>query len=434
MKESLTKIRVENFKSLKDFEISLNQFNVLIGPNGSGKTNVLESLKLAILCISPQKIPAYPFADWGGYKNLIWSGNDEKFISFEIGYIIGGYDVTYTSVIAGLNNTRLEIHEEGLRISNSLDAEFAMDKVDYKVHPSLIPVVGRICDDLRRDSRYKNALPNFEEHFTIPHRDSNVSFLKSVIVKPLPPKTKDLTLLRLVRFDGDQLEQHMLPSPSVTDDHGSHSLYAKAVSYLTDPSNIVILRQLDYDYLRSSTPINYPEGLEEDGGGLINLLFHWFTNDQKLPESFELAFEALFPGWQIRFHVTPGSDITLRVFDGMTELSPPSIPDGFYKLLVILAAVELNPKILLIDELENSLHGRIIEYVIGLLKSIDSTVIISTHSPFVVDSVDVDDLVLVEREDYKTTCRRVGNPAKLREELADKGVTVSESWLYSEML
>jgi len=40
----ITKITVDGFKSLADFEIELGQVNVLIGANGSGKTNILEAI------------------------------------------------------------------------------------------------------------------------------------------------------------------------------------------------------------------------------------------------------------------------------------------------------------------------------------------------------------------------------------------------------
>ena len=342
-------------------------------------------------------------------------------------------DVTYNSLITGLNNTRLEILEENLRLSNTLNVSRVLDKVDYEIDSSLMPQIENIYDNLKNDSKYARMLPSFKKHFVIPHKNNNVSILKSVDLRPFV-RNRDLALLRLVRFNEEEIEQYILPSPFIGDDYLDKSLYFYAVDYLTDSNSIVVLKQLNYDYLRSSTPVNSSETLDENGDGLINLLFHWFSKHQSLPETFELAFEALFPGWQVRFHVTPGSDITLRIFDGMTELSPTSVPDGFYKLLAILAAVELRPKILLIDELENSLHGRIIEYVVALLKSIDSTVIVTTHSPFVVDSVNIDDLILVERNNHKTTCRRVKNPVKLKEDLVDKGVTVSESWLYSEML
>jgi len=40
----ITRFRVKGFKSLADFEIELGHVNVLIGANGSGKTNILEAI------------------------------------------------------------------------------------------------------------------------------------------------------------------------------------------------------------------------------------------------------------------------------------------------------------------------------------------------------------------------------------------------------
>jgi predicted ATPase len=43
----ITKMHIENFKCFKDFDIELGPFNVLIGPNDSGKTAFLESVRIA---------------------------------------------------------------------------------------------------------------------------------------------------------------------------------------------------------------------------------------------------------------------------------------------------------------------------------------------------------------------------------------------------
>jgi predicted ATPase len=43
----ITKMHIENFKCFKDFDIELGPFNVLIGPNDSGKTAFLEAIRVA---------------------------------------------------------------------------------------------------------------------------------------------------------------------------------------------------------------------------------------------------------------------------------------------------------------------------------------------------------------------------------------------------
>ena len=42
----ITRLRIESFKSIESVELELGQVNVLIGANGSGKSNLLEAVAL----------------------------------------------------------------------------------------------------------------------------------------------------------------------------------------------------------------------------------------------------------------------------------------------------------------------------------------------------------------------------------------------------
>ncbi len=50
-------LRIQGFKSLCDVKLEMGQVNVLVGANGSGKTNLLEAIGL--LC--QRSIPTSPF-------------------------------------------------------------------------------------------------------------------------------------------------------------------------------------------------------------------------------------------------------------------------------------------------------------------------------------------------------------------------------------
>src|SRR5450631_2672512 len=43
----IRKVRIENFKSIPDLTLDLGRITVLIGANGSGKSNILEAIALA---------------------------------------------------------------------------------------------------------------------------------------------------------------------------------------------------------------------------------------------------------------------------------------------------------------------------------------------------------------------------------------------------
>ena len=73
----ITKLRVKNFKALRDVEISLTPIHVLIGPNDSGKTSILDAI--AALCRSVDHGLADAFlGSWKG-RELIWHADTSVF-------------------------------------------------------------------------------------------------------------------------------------------------------------------------------------------------------------------------------------------------------------------------------------------------------------------------------------------------------------------
>lgn len=435
MTETITKIKADNFKSLKDFEMPLGKFNVLIGPNGSGKTNILEFFILLSSCISPQKIPAYPFAYWGRYKNLVWFGNEHESIHMQVSYVVDDHVVRYDSTIANSGSGRLEILEERLHIEDYLTVMRQDREIKFFFDAAFVNDIKSAEKNIREGKVFSSKklmqIFNSTKSFTIPHVDNDISILKAIKWTPDHPINNNIVLLQTFYQTSDGLQMHGFLSPAIKNKR--IPLYGLAENYLTNTGNIILLRHMDYTNLRYSTPVDSSTELDEDGDGLVNLLFQWFNRDQKLPDIITLALETLFPGWQISFQVTHEANIIMQVSDGQMTLAPTSIPDGFYKLLAILVAVELNPRILLIDEIETSLHARIIEYVIGILKNTESAVIITTHSPLVVDSVDADDLIFVENSEHKSTCHKIKDPDELKKELVDRGIAISDSWLYGEL-
>jgi predicted ATP-dependent endonuclease of OLD family len=41
----ITRLYIDNFRCLVNFELRLDETNVLLGPNGTGKTSVLDALR-----------------------------------------------------------------------------------------------------------------------------------------------------------------------------------------------------------------------------------------------------------------------------------------------------------------------------------------------------------------------------------------------------
>lgn len=58
----LKQIRVDGYKNLIDVKIDIHDFNVLVGPNNSGKSNVLEALQMLWpICFGDDKFRGHVF-------------------------------------------------------------------------------------------------------------------------------------------------------------------------------------------------------------------------------------------------------------------------------------------------------------------------------------------------------------------------------------
>jgi predicted ATPase len=115
------------------------------------------------------------------------------------------------------------------------------------------------------------------------------------------------------------------------------------------------------------------------------------------------------------------------------ELPPPNIADGLIKALAVASAIELRPTMLLIDEVENSLHVRALKVIYDVLNSLEIPVIIATHSPALVDMAEPERVFVVSRGDDGGTVVEppYGDLERLKRRLNELGVSLSDYILYS---
>lgn len=64
----LKKLYIHNYKSFYDTTIELDKFNIIIGENNSGKSNVIDVLEFIDIAMSKDIERA--ISDKGGYDNL----------------------------------------------------------------------------------------------------------------------------------------------------------------------------------------------------------------------------------------------------------------------------------------------------------------------------------------------------------------------------
>jgi energy-coupling factor transporter ATP-binding protein EcfA2 len=68
MRQQISRIKARNFRSLESVDVSLGQLNVLVGPNGSGKTNLLRVLEFLATTVRYDLSAALD--DWRGFEHV----------------------------------------------------------------------------------------------------------------------------------------------------------------------------------------------------------------------------------------------------------------------------------------------------------------------------------------------------------------------------
>ena len=91
MKAFLEQVHIENHLSLRDVTLPLKPLTVLVGPNASGKSNILSALRLLNTMMIREKLPPAELI-----QESLWAGADEESnITFELQAEVGEIRVVY---------------------------------------------------------------------------------------------------------------------------------------------------------------------------------------------------------------------------------------------------------------------------------------------------------------------------------------------------
>jgi len=142
-------------------------------------------------------------------------------------------------------------------------------------------------------------------------------------------------------------------------------------------------------------------------------------------EILEEAIRRAFPGYNLRVEASHGRVYLVAEERGL-ELPPPNMPDGLVKLAALAVALELEPIMMLVDELENSMHAALLEQVFDMLDCQPVPVLVATHSPVLIDLAGPEKVILVRRDDEATVAERIGDPERLRRALEEEGIALSD--------
>jgi len=460
------KLYIENFKSIKHLELELKPgINVLVGPNSSGKTNVLEALDFLrrALIDFAGRIPYAPHMPkyWSG-KDLIYGRDPSKVVM--IGILLEHYHTE--------NGKERNVYRQAIEFKTYFRYSPQLDTlVPFKYYAEIWPgfevievlpnhirveTKAEIIEKLPEKFSHKIILKQLSERFKSTYKMEGNRYIyeaEASFPEPLLFFKIFFPLEECVFQQSHGICASVTPIPSETSPDLIPILYGYYEKYDETPTEtglrlkffkpptlietihealrrVGLIRHPDIGALTEPKPYQGELRLDDRATNLASVLLALQGMRGVLPESFSDAMAKLFPGFSIKVNSYMGK-VALEAEENGLELPPPNIPDGVIKLLAIMAAVELEPSILLADEIENSMHAKMLEYIVDRLNSLSIPVIVATHSPIVVDLVEPSRVLIVFRDTERGTyVEKIEKPDELYQELKQLGIALSDYVFY----
>jgi predicted ATPase len=366
-------IKVDNFKSLVNFELPLAKFSCLVGLNGSGKSTVLQFFDFL-----SQQVRG----DLSGWlKKRQWEASDlnskltrRKNINFEV--LLHHFDINMPVKIkwsASFNRQTLYCTTEQiewnsqvlLRVEDRKYYAWTLDNQDRKY--------------------YNNRVNVLSGEIPFEYQGSVVSQIKE---SQLPRE-----ILELKKFFVDL-----------------HALDLLAPE---------LLRQRNRDAGNSL-------GL---GGEKLSAFLYGLSEEKRsdiqaklakiYPRFKQLDLSSLPSGWKKLTVQEQFEDTTVK-----TEAR--HVADGFLRMLAVFAQLSKEQSFLLLDEIENGVNPELIEFLIDELVGAVPQVLITTHSPMVLnyleDDVAIEGVIYIYKNQIGATqAIRLFDLPRMREKLTVMG-------------
>jgi predicted ATPase len=330
----ITSLHVENFKSLVDFDLNVPKFTCLIGLNGSGKSTVLQFIDFLAQQMRGEIDKWLEVRGWktGELKSKLTT---KKTIEFEVGFDTGNPNIP--------GRWRATFNPHQLRCTSE-EIEVGGARLEVSEGKLLIEPHG-VSLSLGSDS----------DKSTIPFK------YQGSVLSQLRDKRVGKELMQFRRFVAtihslDMLSPHYLRQRT-REAAGSIGLGGQKLASFLHELGTPKLRQL-----------------------LKRL-------EKVYPQLSALHARSLRSGWK-QLEITESYAGEGSGFFPTMTTEARHINDGMLRVIALLAELQSDHPFLLFDEIENGINPELVEFVLDALISTNQQVMVTTHSPMILNYLD----------------------------------------------
>lgn len=351
----LTRLAATNFRSLAKVDIPLGALTVLVGPNGSGKTNVLNVLRF--LAATVRFDLAAAIGEWGGLERVRRRSASKS----------GG---------------SVAIHVEGQLTEHS--SYNALDEYNLRFRSTQTGALSRSEEFTFKRTKGRGR------RITVSGR--NVEIGPEGDASSAEPDRRRLATAQTTGLS---------TLPRLADDEGGEGIRALA-EFLSS------IRVLEPDMVEARWESKMVPGrLADDASNLAAALYHLAQSDDDAFESLSSEMQYCLPGLDAIDFVPvggPGRAIAVVLHESGVG-TPVDLEDasfGTVRLLALLTALHEPdpPPFTAIEEVDHGLHPYALDVLVDRLRAASqrTQVLVTTHSPTLVNRLTSSELVVCARD------------------------------------
>jgi predicted ATPase len=377
----IEQISVSNFKSFKKIDVKLNDLNVLIGPNASGKSNFVNIFKFIRDIALHSLEDAISIQGGVDYFRNINIGRTENF-SFKL--VKPSESPRERALIRIRTNDFIKI----INWKYNLDIQFHKRGSGYRVVKDKISLFINILKRIKNGEMEEVGNGTIE----IENRRGRIKY-QFVTESDLEIKITDI----VPTFFYEDIRLNT-----------KECLLGKAdpFPYIPFKESLGSIAFFDFDpkLPKSAVPITGKIGLEEDGQNLAIVLKRVTSNSSSRRKFINLLSNVLPFIDRVAFQSISGRSLIFKLLEkySKTDYLPSSlISDGTINIISLILALYFERKqFIVMEEPERNVHPYLIKEIVSMLKdaSLNKQIIITTHNPEVVKYIDHNDVLLISRD------------------------------------
>ncbi|MGG0619248.1 AAA family ATPase [Bacillus altitudinis] len=392
----IKEVHISNFKSFKKSSFYLKDFNMILGANGSGKSNFFQIIKFL-----------RDIVDHGLENAIALQGGKEYLMNTTIG------DSKSTKIVLNLVPYGGEIIKENKNQSIVCDIQTLTYSIDLSFKGEEVTV--------------KESL-NQSFNIEIAKRKKT----KMETIEKIGEGSTKVTLINGVDYHQDlDLPEDLLEEYEINDDRFKLTEYFYSLKKGTKRSkdfNAMLLKNptvffgathnlrdtianssvyyIDTNAAKKAVQVIGKTSLEEDGSNLP-LILHNITKDKKRSERLTDKIGQLIPFISgVNVEKQPDNSVFFQAEETYQNETTSRFPasllsDGTINITALIVALffEEDKDILFFEEPERNIHPQLLSGILNLMKEVSQKkqIILTSHNPYIVKDVDPDNVIFIKR-------------------------------------